>query len=95
MAGYVRSHHTGKHAASKGGTEESPFFKWLLITVALLFSLLFLFLPLVNVFVQAFSKGWQAYWTALSEPDAWSAIRLTLWVAAITVPLNVIFGLAF
>lgn len=95
MAGYVkRSRQTNGHTASKGGTEESPFFKWLLITVALLFSILFLLLPLVNVFAQALSKGWQADRTALSEPDAWAAIKLTLLVAAITVPLNVVFGLA-
>jgi sulfate/thiosulfate transport system permease protein len=68
--------------------------KWLLIAVAVLFSLVFLLLPLVNVFVQAFSNGRGAYWKALVDPDTGSAIRLTLCVAAISVPLNAAFGLA-
>lgn len=68
--------------------------KWLLIGVALTFSLVFLLLPLVNVFAQAFSKGLGAYWKALADPDSWAAMKLTLLVAAITVPCNVIFGIA-
>ncbi len=68
--------------------------KWTLIVLALLFCLVFLLLPLANVFVQAFEKGWTAYWSALTHPDSWAAIKLTLLVAAITVPLNVLFGLA-
>jgi sulfate transport system permease protein len=76
------------------GTEESPLVKWLLIGIALVFALVFLLLPLVNVFAQALSKGAAYYWTALAEPDSWSAIRLTLLVAGISVPLNMVFGLA-
>ncbi|MGD0615716.1 MAG: sulfate ABC transporter permease subunit CysW [Verrucomicrobiota bacterium] len=76
------------------GLEESPVVKWILVSVALLFSLVFLLLPLVNVFAQAFSRGWTYYLDALRQPDSWAAIRLTLLVAAISVPLNVIFGLA-
>ena len=79
---------------SQRGTEESPFAKWTLISIAMLFCLVFLFLPLVNVFAQALASGWSAYWSALTHPDSWSAIKLTLWVAAISVPLNVLFGLA-
>jgi sulfate transport system permease protein len=79
---------------SQRGTEEPPFIKWTLITIALVFSLVFLLLPLVNVFAQAFAKGLQAYWNSLAEPDSWAAIRLTLVVAAIAVPLNVFFGVA-
>src|SRR5205085_5076099 len=48
----------------------------------------------VNVFVQAFEKGWTFYWASLKHQDSWAAIRLTLTVAAISVPLNVLFGLA-
>jgi sulfate transport system permease protein len=59
-----------------------------------LFLGLFLLLPLVNVFVQAFSEGWTAYLEALRQPDTIAAIRLTLTVAAIVVPLNVVFGVA-
>ncbi len=68
--------------------------KWLLISVAVLFSVVFLFLPLINVFAQAFSKGWFTYWKSLVDPDTQSAIKLTLLIAVITVPLNVLFGLA-
>ena len=79
---------------SQRGTEESPFVKWTLIAVALLFSLVFLLLPLVNVFAQAFAKGFTVYWDALHHPDTLSAIRLTLLVTVICVPINVLFGLA-
>lgn len=82
------------HRQSKRGTEESPLVKWLLISIAMLFSVVFLLLPLVNVFVQALAKGWTFYCQALLDPDSWSAIRLTLLVALISVPLNVVFGLA-
>ncbi|MHB8519409.1 MAG: sulfate ABC transporter permease subunit CysW [Limisphaerales bacterium] len=82
------------HGVSRRGTEESPFIKWTLIAVALAFSLVFLLLPLLNVFAQALAKGWQVYWQSLVEPDSWAAIRLTLFVAAITVPANVVFGVA-
>src|SRR3989442_4387376 len=51
-------------------------------------------MPLVAVFAQALEKGFGAYLTALREPDAWAAIRLTLLTAAIAVPLNLAFGLA-
>jgi len=54
----------------------------------------FLVLPLAAVATEALRKGWDAYWEALKEPDAWSAIRLTLIVAAISVPLNLVFGVA-
>ncbi len=66
----------------------------LLITLGLGFAALFLLLPVVAVFIEAFRKGWQAYFTAIVEPDAISAIKLTLLTAAIAVPLNLIFGIA-
>jgi len=97
MAGYVKNtSRPSRDASSKSqrGTEESPVIKWLLISIALTFTLVFLLLPLVNVFAQAFSKGWAGYLKALSDPDTMSAIKLTLLVAAISVPLNVVFGLA-
>ncbi|WP_343313307.1 sulfate ABC transporter permease subunit CysW [Brucella sp. BE17] len=65
-----------------------------LIVVALLFIALFLILPVVAVFVEAFRKGAGDYFAALVEPDAWAAIKLTLTVAAIAVPLNLVFGIA-
>jgi sulfate transport system permease protein len=94
MAGSVKSNRAAAVRQSQRGTEEPPFIKWALISVALAFSLVFLLLPLVNVFAQAFAKGAGYYWNSLTSPDAWSAIRLTLLVAAISVPLNVGFGLA-
>ncbi|WP_137131026.1 sulfate ABC transporter permease subunit CysW [Rhizobium sp. FY34] len=75
-------------------TDESPLVKLLVILVGLAFLAFFLFLPLVGVFVEAFRKGGQAYVEALVEPDAVSAIRLTLLVAVIAVPLNLVFGVA-
>ncbi|HEU5435556.1 MAG TPA: sulfate ABC transporter permease subunit CysW [Telluria sp.] len=65
-----------------------------LIIVALLFLTLFLFVPLVAVFAEAFKKGWQAYLAAITDPDAVSAIKLTLIAAVIAVPLNLVFGIA-
>ncbi|MCP3461302.1 sulfate ABC transporter permease subunit CysW [Bradyrhizobium sp. CCGUVB23] len=64
-----------------------------IISVAVLFLTVFVVLPLVVVFAQAFSKGIMAYLAALSEPEALAAIRLTLLVAAISVGLNLVFGL--
>jgi len=66
----------------------------LLIVVALLFLGLFLALPLLVVFVQALAKGVSTYIVAISDPVAWSAIKLTLLVAAIAVPCNLVFGVA-
>ena len=65
-----------------------------LIGLALLFISLFLLVPLVAVFVETFARGAQTYFAALTEPDALSANKLTLLVAAISVPLNVVFGIA-
>jgi len=73
---------------------EPRWVRWTLITLALAFLGGFLFLPLAVVFVQAFSKGVGTYWSALSDPNALAAIRLTLLVAAIAVPLNLVFGIA-
>ena len=74
--------------------DESFSTKLVLVGLSLVFLGFFLFLPLVVVFVEAFRKGGEAYYEALAEPDAWAAIRLTLTVAVIAVPLNLIFGLA-
>jgi sulfate transport system permease protein len=72
---------------------ESAWIKWLLIGIALSFVFLFLVLPLAAVFTEAFRKGWRAYLGALEDPDAWSAIKLTLGITAIVIPLNLSFGL--
>jgi len=75
-------------------TTEPRAVRLLLIAVALAFLGLFLVLPLVVVFHQALEKGLSAYLAAIREPDALSAVRLTLLTAAIAVPANVLFGLA-
>jgi sulfate transport system permease protein len=75
-------------------TSESLIVQWLLIAISLLFMGVILVLPLYAVFHEAFIKGVDAYFAALTEPDAQAAIRLTLLVASIAVPLNVLFGLA-
>ena len=75
------------------GLDESHFCKWTLISIALAFCFVFLLFPLANVFAQAFAKGWTYYLEALKRPDSLASIRLTLIVAAITVPINVVFGI--
>jgi sulfate transport system permease protein len=94
MAGTVKRKPNGdSHRQSQRGVEESPVVKWILITVALAFCLVFLLLPLLNVFAQALSLGLGNYLKALIDRDSVAAIRLTLIVAAITVPLNAVFGI--
>jgi sulfate transport system permease protein len=75
-------------------THESKTVTLLFIGVALSYLLLFLGLPLFAVFYGALSKGWELYWAALQEPDAWSAIKLTFIAAGIAVPCNLVFGIA-
>lgn len=73
-------------------TSEPVWVQRLLIGLALGFLLLLLVLPLATVFTEALRKGFGLYWAALQEPDAWAAIKLTLLVAAIAVPANLVFG---
>jgi sulfate transport system permease protein len=68
--------------------------RWIVIAVALSFVALFLVVPLVAVFTEAFAKGFEAYRAAITTPDALAALRLTLLAAGIAVPLNVVFGVA-
>jgi len=80
--------------AQRAGTTEPAWVRWSLIGLALSFMFLFLVLPLAAVFTEALRKGVDAYWQALQEPDAWSAIRLTCLTALVAVPLNLVFGVA-
>ena len=73
---------------------EPAWVRIVLMLVAFGFLTLFLFVPLVAVFVEAFKKGWEAYVAAIIDPDAVSAIKLTLIAAFISVPLNLVFGVA-
>ena len=75
-------------------TTEPAWVRHSLLGIALLFVGLFLVLPLAAVFTEALRQGLGAYLAALQEPDAWSAIQLTLITAAIAVPLNLVFGVA-
>ena len=79
---------------AQAGTTEPAWVRYSLIGVALTFMFLFLVLPLAAVFTEALRKGVDAYWQALQEPDAWSAIRLTFITALVAVPLNLVFGVA-
>ncbi len=79
---------------SRLANREPAWVRWTLISLALVFLTGFLVLPLAVVFSQAFSKGWSVYASALVESNALAAIRLTLLVAAISVPLNLVFGLS-
>jgi sulfate/thiosulfate transport system permease protein len=73
---------------------EAPWVKWTLIGAAFLALLWVLVLPLIVVLTEALKQGWSVYIEALRDPDAMSALWLTLLVAAITVPLNTVFGVA-
>jgi sulfate/thiosulfate transport system permease protein len=78
----------------RSATAEAPWVRRTLIGLALVFMALFLFVPLATVFHEALKKGWDVYAAAVTEPDALSALRLTLLAAAISVPLNLVFGFA-
>ena len=78
----------------RSATEDPWWLRIGLMSVAIGFLVLFLFLPLAAVFVEALRKGLGVYWESLVDPTALAAVRLTLLVAAISVPANLIFGLA-
>ena len=80
--------------STAGALTEPLWIKSLLIGLAVLFLAVFLILPLVVVFTEAFKKGIEVYFASITEPDAAAAIRLTLLTAAIAIPLNFVFGLA-
>jgi sulfate transport system permease protein len=78
--------------ASDARADPTPM-RWAIIGITIAFLTLFVLVPLANVFAQAFSKGLDAYFAAISNPDALAAIQLTLIVAAISVGLNLVFGI--
>ena len=94
MAGSVKHKLSQRQSVSRRGAEEPPLVKWILIFIGVSFAMVFLLLPLLSVFVSAFSAGLGYFIEALTTHDSRSAISLTLLIALITVPLNVIFGLA-
>lgn len=77
-----------------GSRTEPPVVRWTLIALCLSFLGLFLLVPLASVFVNAFEKGWRVYVQAVADPLTLSAVRLTLITAGISVPINLVFGIA-
>ena len=75
-------------------TSDPALLRWALTLLALAFLGLFVVLPMAAVFEQALAKGWETYWAAIREPDALSAIRLTLLASGIAVLSNLAFGVA-
>ncbi|MEM1505479.1 sulfate ABC transporter permease subunit CysW [Domibacillus sp. 8LH] len=93
MAGHIPLQYGSKQAVKQ--TAREPFLiRFLLITVALAFLFFFLLLPLAAIFIKAFEQGLGLYIASITDPDALSAIKLTLLVVVLTVPLNALFGLA-
>jgi sulfate transport system permease protein len=86
--------HTHAPATRSAPVADPPAVRRTATIVALAFLALFLFLPLVAIFVEAFADGWRAYVDAVTQPDALSAFRLTALTALVVVPLNAAFGLA-
>ena len=80
------------HYQGNPATAEKRWVRYTLLTLGLAFFALFLLLPLAAVFTEALRKGWDTYLASLIEPDAVSAIKLTLLAAVISVPLNIVFG---
>lgn len=73
---------------------EPKWVRYTLIGLVMVFLALMLIIPLISVFIEAFRQGWDLYIAALTEPDAWAAIKLTLLTAAIVVPINAVIGIA-
>ena len=83
----------GSPGTARAVRSEPAAVRWIIIAVAVVFLTVFLVLPLATVFLQALVRGFGPYFRALTHPDAVAAIRLTLLVAAISVALNLTFGL--
>jgi sulfate/thiosulfate transport system permease protein len=93
MAGHVQGRLGAATREPARRLTEPRVVRWTLIAIALSFLGLFLVLPLVTVFAEAFDSGIAAYFEAIREPDALSALLLTLTAAAIAVPANLLFGI--
>ncbi|XID95764.1 sulfate ABC transporter permease subunit CysW [Paenibacillaceae bacterium WGS1546] len=94
MAGIVTNPRSGKSRTVEPHLTEPRLVRYILIGIALLFLALIVLLPMAAVIAESFRKGWSAYVAALADPDAMSALRLTLITALVAVPLNTVFGLA-
>jgi len=93
LAGHVPMQHAKTTVKlNHSSLKEPKVVQWLLTFIALAFLALFLVLPLITIFLTAFQKGLETYLAAITNPDALAAIKLTLIVVLITVPLNAVFG---
>jgi sulfate transport system permease protein len=93
LAGHVPMQHAKTTVKlNHSSLKEPKVVQWLLTFIALAFLALFLVLPLITIFMTAFQKGLETYLAAITNPDALAAIKLTLIVVLITVPLNAVFG---
>jgi sulfate transport system permease protein len=92
--GSTLSHHSTHPSGAPRATHDPAWVRWLLTAIALLFLAFFLALPLAAVFAEALRRGFGAYIESFTDPDALSAIKLTLLTAAISVPANLVFGVA-
>ena len=91
----LAGHHAqGARFEASPATREARWVRAAILALALGFFAVFLLMPLVVVFAEALRKGWETYFAALADPDAVSAMMLTLLAAAIAVPLNLVFGVA-
>jgi sulfate transport system permease protein len=91
---HIATIHSTSPSATRGAVTEPLMLRLLLIVITIGFLILFLVMPLAIVFSEALTKGLSAYFAALKDPDAMSAIKLTVIAASIAVPLNLIFGVA-
>ncbi len=85
---------TGATPRLRAATEDRPWVKWTCIGSTFAFLALLLVVPLASIFYEAFRQGVKAYFASFKDPNCWSAIKLTLIAAGISVPLNLVFGLA-
>jgi sulfate transport system permease protein len=94
MASPIILSYEPEHESPSAAVTERPLAKFMLMAIAFVFLAVFLVLPLILVFAKALEEGLGAFGAALADPDTQSAIRLTLLVAVISVPLNLVFGVA-
>ena len=94
MRGSIRNRNRSERPQTSRGAQDSVWARWVLTSLAISFLGVFLLLPLLNVFGQGMSRGLGPYWKSLTNPDTQAAIRLTLLVSIVCVPLNIVFGLA-
>jgi sulfate transport system permease protein len=92
-AAIAASAHPGAAGKSRAALADPPLIRWLLIGTSLAFLGIFVALPITTVFVEALRKGIGAYAQAIADPETRAAIRLTVITAAISVPLNLVFGI--